>query len=126
MYNDRIIEFMKGELPWGGFNQRSTVLSLKRATNNESLVKGLPEEMLECLHYLQGLNYGDTPNYSYITELFHQICIKRNIALDSPFDWQLDDRRNRKVSSEDKKHEEIAPKKLNTKSRCHSVKCSIQ
>jgi serine/threonine protein kinase len=84
-----IVEFATGELPWVGFRQKSTVLSLKRSTTNECLVRGLPRELVDFMYHLQGLNYEDEPDYDYLKRLLQQICDKNNFTMDQPYDWQL-------------------------------------
>lgn len=83
-----LVEFATGALPWMNMRDKSQVLAVKKRFTNESLVDGLPQEFLQFMKYLQGLRYGDIPDYKYLKGLLHKVCVSSGYGMDDLYDWQ--------------------------------------
>ena len=78
-----LIYFMKGRLPWQGLkvdNKRINYLKIgqmKRSILPEVLCENLPSEFKDYMKYVRNLKFEETPNYSYLRNLFVQLMRKQ-------------------------------------------------
>ena len=74
-----LIYFMKGRLPWQGLkvdNKRINYLKIgqiKKDILPEVLCENLPVEFKDYMKYVRNLKFEETPNYSYLRNLFVQL-----------------------------------------------------
>jgi hypothetical protein len=68
--------------------EKAHVLQLKKRFNNDSLVDGLPEEFLLFMKHLQGLKYGNLPDYELLKGLLMRVCENNGYKMDDLYDWQ--------------------------------------
>ncbi len=68
--------------------EKAHVLQLKKRFNNESLVDGLPDEFLMFMKHLQGLKYGNLPDYGLLKGLLMRVCENNGYRMDDLYDWQ--------------------------------------
>uniref|UniRef100_A0A1I8H1B0 non-specific serine/threonine protein kinase n=1 Tax=Macrostomum lignano TaxID=282301 RepID=A0A1I8H1B0_9PLAT len=85
--------FLRGSLPWQGLKadnlkeRYQKIGDTKRATPIEVLCEGFPEEMAIYLRYVRRLDFYETPDYSYLRELFTGLMTRNNWTCDWDFDW---------------------------------------
>lgn len=48
---------------------------------------GLPEDFATCLNYTRSLEFFDTPDYSYLRQLFRDLSAREGFQYDSDFYW---------------------------------------
>jgi len=78
-----LIYFMKGRLPWQGLkvdNKRINYLKIGQMKKNilpEVLCENLPSEFRDYMKYVRNLKFEETPNYSYLRNLFVQLMRKQ-------------------------------------------------
>jgi len=78
-----LIYFMKGRLPWQGLkvdNKRISYLKIGQMKKNilpEVLCENLPSEFRDYMKYVRNLKFEETPNYSYLRNLFVQLMRKQ-------------------------------------------------
>ena len=90
-----LIYFAKGSLPWQGLQATSKkekyqkILNKKMITGIENLCKGLGNEFAQYMKYCRGLKFYDTPNYSYLLNLFKERHIKEHYEDEAGFDWVI-------------------------------------
>lgn len=82
------MEYATGALPWMKIREKAHVLQLKKRFNNDSLVDGLPEEFLLFMKHLQGLKYGNLPDYELLKGLLMRVCENNGYKMDDLYDWQ--------------------------------------
>ena len=74
-----LIYFMKGRLPWQGLkvdNKRINYFKIgqmKKEILPEVLCENLPVEFKDYMKYVRSLKFEETPNYSYLRNLFVQL-----------------------------------------------------
>lgn len=83
-----LVEYATGALPWMKIREKAHVLQLKKRFNNESLVDGLPDEFLLFMKHLQGLKYGNLPDYGLLKGLLMRVCENNGYRMDDLYDWQ--------------------------------------
>eukprot|EP00249_Psilotum_nudum_P022075 c28364_g1_i1 orf=300-1292(+) len=90
-----LMYFLRGSLPWQGLKaatkkQKYEKISEKKmVTPIEVLCKGYPSEFASYFHYCRSLQFGDTPVYSYLRKLFHDLFRREGFQLDYVFDWTI-------------------------------------
>ena len=78
-----LIYFMKGRLPWEGLkvdNKRINYFKIgqmKKDILPEVLCENLPSEFKDYMKYVRNLKFEETPNYSYLRNLFVQLMRKQ-------------------------------------------------
>ena len=78
-----LIYFMKGRLPWQGLkvdNKRINYLKIgqiKKDIPPEVLCENLPTEFKDYIKYVRNLKFDETPNYTYLRNLFVQLMRKQ-------------------------------------------------
>ncbi|KAK2715166.1 hypothetical protein QYM36_009971 [Artemia franciscana] len=91
-----LVHFAKGDLPWQNLKAISKLDLLdkiyrsKKATSISTLCETLPTEFGLYLNYCRNLEFGETPNYSYLVDIFRNLADKLNIEYDFVFDWERD------------------------------------
>ena len=102
-----MIYLVKGELPWQGLKAKnkheknSQIMECKMATPESLLCKNLPNEVLDVMLYVRGLEFEEKPNYDLIRGKFKNILtrIHPNKKEELLTDWQL----LRKIKRDEKK-----------------------
>ncbi|CDS40562.1 casein kinase I alpha [Echinococcus multilocularis] len=90
-----LMYFSRGSLPWQGLkanNKRQKyerIRDKKIATPPEILCKGFPSEFSTYLNYCRNLRFEETPDYSYLRQLFRVLFIDFGHKMDYVFDWHL-------------------------------------
>ena len=85
----------KGKLPWQDLgvvdkNDRyEAIKNMKMRTSTAELCEGIPREFRIFLEYARSLGFEETPNYTYLKELFRDLMIKSRFELDYNFDWDI-------------------------------------
>ena len=78
-----LVYFMKGRLPWQGLkvdNKKINYLKIgqiKKDILPEVLCENLPTEFKDYIKYVRNLKFEETPNYSYLRNLFVQLMRKQ-------------------------------------------------
>jgi len=86
-----LVEFCTGTLPWSnvqGAKNFEKVRDMKKAFNNERLVRGLPKQFLQFLNYIKTLKYETKPDYDFLHKLFMQLFVTSGGTDDTPYDWE--------------------------------------
>mmetsp|Transcript_15663 Transcript_15663/g.21843 ORF Transcript_15663/g.21843 Transcript_15663/m.21843 type:complete len:694 (+) Transcript_15663:182-2263(+) len=84
-----LIEFAKGSLPWRKLKDKDEIGEMKIQYNNLELLKDLPSEFLSFMQHLQGLQYGDKPDYQYLLSLLRDLYYKIGANERTPYDWEV-------------------------------------
>ncbi|MDP2436158.1 MAG: casein kinase 1 family protein [archaeon] len=90
-----LLYFFHGSLPWQGLRAKTRkqkynrISARKLKLSTKELCLGCPPEFEQAVNYTRSLQFSDTPNYSYLRQLFRDLSQKRKIALGAPFDWTL-------------------------------------
>lgn len=78
-----LLYFLKGKLPWQGLRAEtkeekySQIRDHKLEYGFEQLCQGFPEEFLAYFDYCHSLGFSETPNYTYLRNLFSEILQDR-------------------------------------------------
>jgi len=89
-----LVYFLKGKLPWQGAKKqkgvdKSKVIErIKMFTSLEKLCYELPPCFIKYIDYCRKLEFADTPDYEYLTNLFLE-CMKEN-SLKMQYCWNCD------------------------------------
>ncbi|XP_027694152.1 casein kinase I-like [Vombatus ursinus] len=93
-----LMYFIRSSLPWQGqtgVNKLEKYINIgkkKMATSIETLCQGFPPEFATYLNYCRSLGFEDTPDYSYLRQLFSVLfksLSKPNQQGDCTFDWSI-------------------------------------
>lgn len=90
-----LIYFAKGSLPWQGLQATSKkekyqkILNKKMVTGIENLCNGLGGEFAQYMKYCRSLKFYDTPNYSFLLNLFRERYVKEHYDDEISFDWVI-------------------------------------
>ena len=91
-----LVYFMKGKLPWQGLKAKnneekySKIADKKLEISLDTLCRGLPEEFKIFIQYARDLKFEEQPDYSYLRNLFKQICDKKKLIFNyNKYDWKL-------------------------------------
>ncbi|XP_051682856.1 casein kinase I [Oryctolagus cuniculus] len=104
-----LIYFNRGSLPWQGVKAMARKQGLKMtcekkmATPVEVLCEGFPQEFATYLNYCRGLQFDETPDYTYLRQLFRNLFQNLNHEYDNTFDWT--------VLTEEEEEEEASSKR---------------
>lgn len=88
-----LVYFIKGKLPWQGAKKQkgvdhSKIIGrIKMYTSLEKLCNGLPPCFIEYIKYCRKLEFEDTPDYTFLSNLFIQ-CLKHN-SYKKQYSWQI-------------------------------------
>jgi len=85
-----LIYFLHGNLPWSGASastkkQRNKIIQMK--LNSPGLMNGWPDELSLFLDYTCTLPFESKPDYAYLCNLFHDLCICEGCQHDNVFCW---------------------------------------
>lgn len=89
-----LVYFIKGKLPWQGVKKQKgldhtkTIEKIKMYTSLDKLCHGLPSCFNEYIIYCRKLEFEDTPDYTYLTNLFLQ-CLTEN-SLKMQYSWNTE------------------------------------
>jgi serine/threonine protein kinase len=81
-----LIYFLKGRLPWQGIKRQmgkeymDKVSEIKLCTPISRLCKGLPKCFQDYMLYCRGLRFHETPDYTYLRNLFIQTSTRMKIT----------------------------------------------
>lgn len=90
-----LIYFIKASLPWQNANikdrnrKKNFIYNIKKTITLRTLCKDLPIEFLYYMKYTQLLQFKETPDYTYLIQLFKNILKKKKIKCDYQFDWDI-------------------------------------
>ena len=88
-----LIYLAKGSLPWQGLQAANKkekyhkILNKKMTTQIDILCKNLSQEFASYMKYSRSLKFYDTPNYSYLADLFKDKAVKDIKEDDQQYDW---------------------------------------
>lgn len=89
-----IVYLATGKLPWLGLEasskkqKYSIIMEIKKDLNFKEFCFGLPEQFIEYFKYIRGLQFDETPDYSYIKGLISKAASSSNVKLDFNYDWE--------------------------------------
>ncbi|XP_023212641.1 casein kinase I-like [Centruroides sculpturatus] len=101
-----LMYFNRGSLPWQGLaaatkkQKYEKVSEKKMSIPVEVLCEGFPAEFATYLNYCRGLRFDETPNYTYLRQLFSNLFRTLNYQYDSVFDWDNIKQRQKTEQSE--------------------------
>ena len=75
-----------GPLPWKGL-RKHRVVGMKKSVPREIISRSLPEQFADFLKYAQTRAADDTPDYSFLREMFKTLYYEQGFSLDPIFDW---------------------------------------
>ena len=87
-----LIYFLKGKLPWQGLKgdtkeiRRHNIKMTKMMTPISKLCTDIPIEFYHYMCYCKNLDFSETPNYSYLKNLFKKLYTKKFKKV-IYFDW---------------------------------------
>ncbi|XP_023216137.1 casein kinase I-like [Centruroides sculpturatus] len=88
-----LMYFNRGSLPWLGLKaatkkQKYEKISEKKMSiPADVLCEGFPAEFAAYLNYCRNLRFDETPNYTYLRQLFSNLIRTLNYEYDCVFDW---------------------------------------
>ena len=59
------------------------------STSAEQLCNGYPEEFCTYISYCRSLRFEDSPDYSYLRQLFKKVFTRFDYTYDNVFDWTM-------------------------------------
>ncbi|XP_023216138.1 casein kinase I-like [Centruroides sculpturatus] len=89
-----LMYFNRGNLPWQGLaaatkkQKYEKISERKMSIPVEVLCEGFPAEFATYLNYCRGLRFDETPNYTYLRQLFSNLLRTLNYEYDCVFDWK--------------------------------------
>eukprot|EP01029_Cantina_marsupialis_P014948 TRINITY_DN3274_c1_g1_i2.p1 TRINITY_DN3274_c1_g1~~TRINITY_DN3274_c1_g1_i2.p1 ORF type:complete len:444 (+),score=49.68 TRINITY_DN3274_c1_g1_i2:224-1555(+) len=127
-----LIYLANGRLPWQGLPGRTKsekyarIQESKTRTPISKLCEGLPDEFAEYLRYVRNLRFDETPDYTFMRNLFKHALDKQGNDVDREFTWTIK-KRNRLQAMQKRKEKEKKNKdkgkekdKEKSKSKRHS------
>eukprot|EP00667_Euglena_gracilis_P008648 EG_transcript_8771 len=97
--------FLRGALPWQGLkadnkdDKYKVICEKKQKTSVESLCKGMPNEFVQYLTIVKGLEFKDKPDYAGLRKLFRDLFAREGFQMDYVFDWTIKRIRESRASS---------------------------
>ncbi|XP_023212640.1 casein kinase I-like [Centruroides sculpturatus] len=88
-----LMYFNRGRLPWQGLKAATKkqkyekISERKMSISAEVLCNGFPTEFAAYLNYCRNLRFDETPNYTYLRQLFSNLFRILNYEYDCIFDW---------------------------------------
>uniref|UniRef100_A0A8C6RYT2 non-specific serine/threonine protein kinase n=1 Tax=Nannospalax galili TaxID=1026970 RepID=A0A8C6RYT2_NANGA len=88
-----LMYFNRASLPWQGITAATKkqkyekICEMKMSTPVEDLCKGFPIEFAVYLNYCRSLSFDETPDYTYLRQLFYFLFKTLNHQYDYRFDW---------------------------------------
>lgn len=90
-----LIYFLKGKLPWQDINLQDktdryeAIKNLKITTSISELCQEIPAEFSALVSYSKGLQFEETPDYTYLKRLFQNLMFKLKFENDLVYDWSI-------------------------------------
>ena len=90
-----LLYFLRGSLPWQGLKAETLkeryqkIGETKRNTPIDVLCENQCEEFATYLRYVRKLDFFETPDYAYLTQLFQRLFERKGFENDQMFDWSL-------------------------------------
>ncbi|XP_023216214.1 casein kinase I-like [Centruroides sculpturatus] len=87
-----LMYFNRGSLPWQGLEAATKIQKYEKVSEKklsipvEVLCEGFPAEFATYLNYCRGLRFDETPNYTYLRQLFNNLFRTLNYQYDYIFD----------------------------------------
>lgn len=128
-----LIYLLKGHLPWthtvsaaaqsghtslDSEEMEGEILGMMDLGQLKTFCRGLPKEFFRLLEYSRGLAYDETPDYSYIKNIFSQLFMRQQFVTDGLFCWSANEEGNLEEENEINKiieHSTQLERKGNTK-----------
>ncbi|XP_023216140.1 casein kinase I-like [Centruroides sculpturatus] len=88
-----LMYFNRGSLPWQNVTAATKKQAYEKVSEKkmsipvEVLCEGFPAEFATYLNYCRGLRFDETPNYTYLRQLFINLFRSLNLQYDYVFDW---------------------------------------
>jgi len=89
-----LIYFLRrGLLPWQNLSAKTKeekyarICEKKQGTSLQDLCNGFPDEFRILVQYARSLQFTDTPDYSYLRQLFQNLFVRSGLERDYIFDW---------------------------------------
>uniref|UniRef100_A0A7N0ZS86 non-specific serine/threonine protein kinase n=1 Tax=Kalanchoe fedtschenkoi TaxID=63787 RepID=A0A7N0ZS86_KALFE len=88
-----LIYFLRGSLPWENVIGSTSnyvfqkIRDRKVKTNIEMLCHGLPLEFKNYLRYVHALRFDETPDYTFLKNMFRNLFARQGYRHDYVFDW---------------------------------------
>eukprot|EP01022_Parablepharisma_sp_SALTPOND_P019638 TRINITY_DN338_c0_g1_i8.p4 TRINITY_DN338_c0_g1~~TRINITY_DN338_c0_g1_i8.p4 ORF type:complete len:345 (+),score=34.03 TRINITY_DN338_c0_g1_i8:584-1618(+) len=85
--------FMKGDLPWHGIRAENKaerynkIMECKMSLTVEQLCHGIPAVFSKYLYYCRSLRFDETPDYSFLKDLFKEHYYRKEYDKGFQFDW---------------------------------------
>ncbi|KAI1286670.1 Casein kinase I gamma [Halotydeus destructor] len=104
-----LLYLLNGQLPWQGLATTSPeerakeIGRIKDETSTKKLCQDAPAQFAKYMTYVKGLQFSETPDYSFCRELFKNCLKKNNITFDDKFDW--DEKRDEDTKTLEKDRE---------------------
>jgi len=90
-----LLYFLRGSLPWQGLKaadetqKDKLIVEKKQTISTKILCRGLPREFMAYFDHIHSSSFGDTPKYSYLRRIFHDLFIRKGFEYDHVFDWTI-------------------------------------
>ena len=90
-----LLYFLRDSLPWQGLKaadetqKDKLILEKKQTISTKILCKGLPREFAAYFDHIHSSSFDDTPKYSYLRRIFHDLFIRKGFEYDHVFDWTI-------------------------------------
>ncbi|VVC28472.1 Protein kinase domain,Protein kinase-like domain,Protein kinase, ATP binding site,Serine/threonine- [Cinara cedri] len=88
-----LMYFLRGSLPWQGLRAQTRQQKYERISEKkintpfEVLCQGYPNEFLSYLLYCRSMKFTETPDFTYLRQLFKQLFDFKGFDYDYIFDW---------------------------------------
>ena len=90
-----LLYFLRGSLPWQGLTatdqkqKEELILKKKEPIKIEDLCKDLPKEFVVYFSYIGSLDFGEDPDYSYLSKIFRDLFVREGFDYDNVYDWTI-------------------------------------
>ncbi|XP_023212637.1 casein kinase I-like [Centruroides sculpturatus] len=101
-----LMYFNRGSLPWEGLaaatkkQMYEKISEKKMSIPVEVLCDGFPPEFAAYLNYCRSLRFDETPDYTYLRQLFSNLFCTLNYQFDYVFDWNKPKQKQKTDQSE--------------------------
>jgi serine/threonine protein kinase len=82
-----VIEYVEGDTPWPGRDNKAKAIKMKRRMSPPSLCENLPRQFVTIWEMINALEYEETPNYRRIKELIREAWSDARIKTQA-YDWE--------------------------------------
>ncbi|KAM5221092.1 casein kinase I-like [Ctenodactylus gundi] len=95
-----LLYFIRGGLPWWQKGEKNeNVCEMKRSIPLDKLWEGYPEEFAVYLSYCRRLGFEQTPDYTYVRQLFRNLFISLGYEYDYVWDWSSPEQKSAEESA---------------------------